>query len=69
MRCGHRSTSGDHPGLDLIVQSPAGEEMRHEISASSPDGLTGELTVAGAAAARPVDRSPPRLRTVALKAK
>ena len=45
-------------GLDLTVRFAAGEEMRTEISAKfRPDGLTGELTVAGLRAARPVDRS------------
>jgi len=35
-------------GLDLTVHFSAGEEMRTEISAKfRPDGLTGELTVAG----------------------
>jgi L-histidine N-alpha-methyltransferase len=35
-------------GLDLTVPFAAGEEMRTEISAKfRPDGLTGELTVAG----------------------
>jgi L-histidine N-alpha-methyltransferase len=35
-------------GLDLTVRFSAGEEMRTEISAKfRPDGLTGELTVAG----------------------
>jgi L-histidine N-alpha-methyltransferase len=35
-------------GLDLTVHFSAGEEMRTEISAQfRPDGLTGELTVAG----------------------
>src|SRR5256885_597518 len=35
-------------GLDLTVRFVAGEEMRTEISAKfRPDGLTGELTVAG----------------------
>ena len=35
-------------GLDLTVAFAAGEEMRTEISAKfRPDGLTGELTVAG----------------------
>ena len=35
-------------GLDLTVRFAAGEEMRTEISAKfRPDGLTGELTVAG----------------------
>ena len=35
-------------GLGLTVRFAAGEEMRTEISAKfRPDGLTGELTVAG----------------------